>query len=123
VAWNGTSVHRLSCAVQGIGDSHSINLTKREADKVLSLEDPRLKKLAPRFITNEAGEREEVVFNLQKFAEFWEEIETLLVDEEYELKEDLKVASVVLERARKFDEAQSKGYTQEETEKMFGVSE
>jgi len=46
----------------------------------------------------------------------------LLVDEQYELKEDLKTASVILERVRRYNEGQSGGYTQEEVEKMVGVS-
>jgi len=91
--------------------------------KALSLENPTLRRLSPRFITNEKGEREEIVFDLQKFQEFWEQIEELLSDEKYELKEDLNIVSVVLERAKKFDEGESKGYTQKEVERMFGVSE
>ncbi|MCH8292987.1 hypothetical protein IH992_18010 [Candidatus Poribacteria bacterium] len=89
---------------------------------MLSLENMILSKLSPRFITNEEGEKEEIVFNLRKFEEFWEELEGLLVDEQYELKEDLKTASVILERARRYNEGQSGGYTQEEVEKMVGVS-
>ena len=89
---------------------------------MLSLENMILSKLSPRFITNEEGEKEEIVFNLRKFEEFWEELERLLVDEQYELKEDLKTASVILERVRRYNEGQSGGYTQEEVEKMVGVS-
>ena len=89
---------------------------------MLSLENMILSKLSPRFITNEEGEKEEIVFNLRKFEEFWEELEGLLVDEGYELEEDLRIAPVVLKRAKKFDEGQSEGYTQEEVEKMVGVS-
>lgn len=89
----------------------------------LTLENPMLKKLAPRFITDEQGEREEIVFNLWKFQEFWEKIEEVLVDEAYESGEDAKIASVVLERAKRFDEGRSRGYTQEEVEKMFGTSQ
>ena len=89
--------------------------------KLLSLENSILKKLSPRFITNEKGEKEEIVFKLQKFQDFWEQIEELLADEEYELKAELKIAPVVLKRAKRFDEGQSRGYTQEEVEKMFKV--
>ena len=89
---------------------------------MLSLEKMILSKLSPRFITNEEGEKEEIVFNLRKFEEFWEKLEGLLVDEEYELEEDLRIAPVVLERTKKFDDGQSGRYTQEEVEKMIGVS-
>ena len=89
---------------------------------MLSLENMILSKLSPRFITNEEGEKEEIVFNLRKFEEFWEELEGLLVDEGYELEEDLRIAPVVLKRVRRYNEGQSGGYTQEEVEKMVGVS-
>ena len=87
--------------------------------KALTSENLMLRKLTPRFITDEKGEKEEIVFNFQKFQDFWEQIEDLLVDEEYELEEDAKVVSAVLERARSFDE--SKAITMEEMEKKMGL--
>ena len=44
------------------------------------------------------------------------------MEEEYEANEDNSIASLVLERAKRFSEGKSKGYTQEEVEKMFEVS-
>lgn len=44
------------------------------------------------------------------------------MQEEYEASEDNKIASLVLGRAKRFSEGCSKGYTQKEVEKMFGVS-
>ena len=87
------------------------------------LKHPMLKELDTRFIINEKGEPEEIVFNFSKFQELWVEIEELLtVEEEYEASEDDKIAPLVLERMKRFSEGKSKGYTQEEVEKMFGVS-
>ena len=45
----------------------------------------------------------------------------VLLEEEYEALEDDKIAALVLERTKRFSEGKSKGYTQEEVEKMFGV--
>jgi hypothetical protein len=87
--------------------------------KALTPENPMLKKLAPRFITDEKGKKEEIVFNFWKFRELWEEIEDALVDEEYELQQDAKTVSAVLERARSFDE--SKAIPMEEMEKKVGL--
>jgi len=88
-----------------------------------ALKHPMLKELDTRFIINEKGEPEEIVFNFSKFQELWVEIEELLtVEEEYEASEDDKIAPLVLERMKQFSEGKSKGYTQEEVEKMFGVS-
>ena len=76
-----------------------------------------------RFIINEKGEPEEIVFNFSKFQELWVEIEELLtLEEEYEASEDDKIAPLVVERMKRFSEGKSKDYTQEEVEKMFGVS-
>jgi len=87
------------------------------------LKHPILKELDIRFITNDRGETEEIVFNFEKFQEMWVEIEELLtMEEEYEASEDDRIAPLVLERAKRFSEGKSKGYTQEEVEKMFGVS-
>lgn len=87
------------------------------------LEHPILKELTPRFIVNEEGKTEEIVFNFEKFQELWVEIEDLLqMEEEYEESEDDKIAPIILERTKRFSEGKSKGYTQEEVEKMFGVS-
>jgi hypothetical protein len=35
---------------------------------------------------------------------------------------DDDIASIILERTKRFSEGKSKGYTQEEVEKIFGVS-
>ena len=87
------------------------------------LKHPILKKLDTRFITNDKGETEEIVFNFEKFRELWVEIEEILtVEEEYETSEDDRIAPLVLERAKRFSQGKSKGYTQEEVEKMFGAS-
>jgi hypothetical protein len=88
-----------------------------------ALKHPILKELGTRFIMNEKGEPEEIVFKFSKFQELWVEIEGLLtMEEEHETSEDDKIALLVLERAKRFSEGKSKGYTQEEVEKMFGVS-
>ncbi|MBC8231015.1 hypothetical protein H8E77_15795 [bacterium] len=80
-----------------------------------ALKHPMLKELDTRFIINEKGEPEEIVFNFSKFQELWVEIEELLtVEEEYEASEDDKIAPLVLERMKRFSEGKSKGYTQEE---------
>ena len=87
------------------------------------LKHPILKKLGARLITNEKGETEEIVFNFEKSQELWVEIEELLtMEEEYEATEDDRIAPLVFERTRRFSEGESKGYTQEEVEKMLGVS-
>ena len=88
-----------------------------------ALKNPILKELGTRLIINEKGEPEEIVFNFSKFQELWIEIEELLTMEaEHEASEDDKIAPLVLERMKQFSEGKSKGYTQEEVEKMFGVS-
>jgi hypothetical protein len=87
------------------------------------LKHPILRELGVRFITNDKGETEEIVFNFKRFRELWVEIEKLLtMEEKYEASEDDSIAPIVLERAKRFSEGRSKGYTQEEVEKMFGVS-
>jgi len=87
------------------------------------LKHPILKELGVRFITNEEGKTEEIIFDFEKFQELWAEIEDLLtMEEEYEAGEDDKIANLVLERTKRFSEGKSKGHTQEEVEKMFGVS-
>jgi len=87
------------------------------------LKHPILKQLGVRFIINDNGETEEIVFNFQRFQELWAEIEKFLtVEEEYEASEDDSIAPTVLERTKRFSEGKSKGYTQKEVEKMFGVS-
>ena len=87
------------------------------------LKHPILKGLGARFITNDKGETEEIVFNFERFRELWVEIEKLLAaEEEYEASADDSIASLVLERTKRFSEGKSKGYTQEEVEEMFGVS-
>ena len=87
------------------------------------LKHPILKELGVRFITNDKGETEEIVFNFERFQKLWAEIERLLtMEEEYEVSEDDSIAPIVLERTKRFSEGKSKGYTQEELEKMFGVS-
>ena len=79
--------------------------------------------LSARFITNDKGETEEIVFNFERFQQLWVEIEKLMtMEEQYEANEDNSIASLVLERAKRFSEGKSKGYTQEEVEKMFEVS-
>ncbi len=91
--------------------------------KMEVLKHPILKEFGVRFITNEEGEAEEIVFNLERFQELWVEIEELLtMEEEYEANEDDRIAPIVLERTKRFSEGKSKGYTQEEVENMFGVS-
>ena len=88
-----------------------------------AVDNPIFTELGVRFITNEKGEKEEIVFNFRKFLELWEDIEeTLLVDEKYEDSEDAKIAHIVLERTKRVETGQSRGHTQEEVEKMFGVS-
>lgn len=89
--------------------------------EALTWEHAVLRKLSPRFITNAKGEKEEIVFDFLKFQELWEEIEDMLVDEDYESREDAKIAPVVLERGKRFDQGQRRGYTQEEVEKMCGA--
>lgn len=92
-------------------------------EKVDFLKHPIMKKLDVRFITNEKGEKEEIVFDYIKFEELWAKIEEMLdLEEEYETTEDNKVSSVILERSKQFSKGQSRGYTQDEIEKMFGVS-
>lgn len=87
------------------------------------LDNPIFAELGVRFITNERGEKEEIVFDFRKFLELWADIEkVLLIDEEHENAEDAKIAHIVLERVKKIETGQSRGYTQEEVEKMFGVS-
>ena len=44
------------------------------------------------------------------------------MEEEFEASEDDRIAPIVLERIKRFSEGKSRGYTQEEVEKMFGVS-
>lgn len=91
--------------------------------KMEILKHPVLKELGARFITNDKGETEEIVLNFERFRELWKEIEELLIMEEaYEVSEDDSIASIVLERTKRFYEGEGKGYTQEEVEKMFGVS-
>jgi len=91
--------------------------------KMEVLKHPILEEFGARFITNEKGEAEEIVFNFEKFQELWVEIEELLtMEEEYEASEDDKIAPIVLERTKRFSEGKSKGYTQEEVEKILGVS-
>ena len=92
-------------------------------EKVEFLKHPIMKKLDARFITNEKGEKEEIVFDFIKFQELWTRIEEMLdLEDEYEAIEDNKIASVILERSKQFSKGQSNGYTQDEIEKMFGVS-
>ena len=92
-------------------------------EKVEFLKHPIIKKLDARFITNEKGEKEEIVFDFIKFQKLWTRIEEMLdLEDEYEATEDNKIASVILERSKRFSKDQSKGYTQDEIEKMFGVS-
>jgi hypothetical protein len=62
-----------------------------------------------------------VIFKYDKFQKLWEEIEDLLL-EEYEIEEDAKITYAVIERTRNFETGKSKGYSQEEVEKMYGVS-
>jgi len=91
--------------------------------KMEFLKHPIMKKLKARFITNDKGENEEIVFNFIKFQELWVTIEELLaLEEEYEREEDEKIAPIVLERAKRLSKGESKGYTQAEVEKMFGES-
>ena len=61
-----------------------------------------------------------MIFKYDKFQKLWEEIEDLL--EKYETEEDDKIAHIVLERTKNFETGKSKGYSQEEVEKMYGVS-
>ncbi|MBD3183126.1 hypothetical protein GF312_12600, partial [Candidatus Poribacteria bacterium] len=46
--------------------------------KIEFLEHPIIKKLDTRFITNDKGEKEEIVFNFMKFQKLWTEIEETL---------------------------------------------
>lgn len=48
--------------------------------------------------------------------------ELLALEEEYELEEDEKIVLIILERAKRFSKGDSRGYTQDEVEKMFGKS-
>jgi len=92
-------------------------------EKLEFLKHPVMKKLDARFITNDKGEKEEIVFDFIKFQELWTKIEEILdLEEKYEAAEDDKIASVILERTKRFSEGKSMGYTQDEIEKMFGVS-
>jgi hypothetical protein len=98
-------------------------ISGKELRKMKFLKHPILKQLGVRFITNDNGETEEIVFNFQRFQELWAEIEKFLtVEEEYEASEDDSIAPIVLERTERFAEGKSKGYTQKEVEKMFEVS-
>ncbi len=45
--------------------------------------------------------------------------ELLALEEEYELKEDEKIALIVLERAKRFSKGEGRGYTQDEVEKRM----
>jgi len=100
-------------------------LNEREImEKLDFLKHPIMKKLDARFITNDKGEKEEIVFDFMKFQELWTRIEEMLdLEDEYEAAEDNKIASAILERTKRFSKGQSKGYTQDEIEKMFGASE
>ncbi len=86
-----------------------------------ALKNPIFEKLEVRFITNDRGEKEEIVFKYDKFQKLWEEIEDLLI-EEYETEEDARITHIILERTKNFETGKSKGYSQEEVEKMYGVS-
>jgi hypothetical protein len=48
--------------------------------------------------------------------------ELLALEEEYELKKDEKIAFIILQRAKRFSKGESRGYTQDEVEKIFGES-
>jgi len=62
-----------------------------------------------------------MISKYDKFQKLWEEIEDLLI-EEYETEEDAKIIHTVLDRTKTFETGKSKGYSQEEVEKMYGVS-
>jgi len=92
-------------------------------EKMEFLKHPIMKKLDARFIANDKGEKEEIAFDFIKFQELWTRIEEIIyLEDEYESTEDNKIASVVLERSKRFSKGQSKGYTQDEIEKMLEVS-
>ena len=76
-------------------------------EKLEFLKHPTMKKLDARFITNEKGEKEEIVFDFIKFQELWTRIEEMLdLEDEYEAIEDNKIASVILERSKQFSKGQ-----------------
>jgi hypothetical protein len=100
-----------------------MNNERKMANKMEFLKHPIMKRLDARFISNSKGEKEEIVFDFKKFQELWAKIEEILyLEEEYEANEDNKIASVILERTKRFSKGQSKSYTQDEIEKMFGAS-